>query len=907
MGQKKVKKIEKKTSSWQAVIEPPENASFFMRNLWLMLAFFVPFLLIYICFAVLKVSPFGDQQILVTDLWHQYYPFLVDFQDKLQEGGSLLWTWKSGGGTNYIALMAYYLASPLNFFSVFVPAESLREFLAFITCVKIGCAGFFFAQFLRITFKRRDITVTVFGIMYALCSFIMGYYWNVIWLDTVALLPLVVAGAVALLKDGKFKLYVISLALSVLANYYIGLFVCIFVVLVSIVYCIIEYTNVKTLFINFFKMVGFSAMSLAMTAILTLPTAIALGSTHSSDNTFPTTYAINIGDTADFKGTMQAIGKVISNSVAFIEPTAKEGLPNIYCGVIALVLGLLFFTCSKIKIRERIAGGALLLFFIMSFIVRQLDFVWHGFHFPNMLPHRFSFLFSFVLVTMAYRALMNIDHTKLTHIMITVALVICVTIIASKFQENKAIIATAFIAFLIVAWLCMYVLKAVPKQSLSLALAIICIAEGACAAYIGTKTVGTTTTTSYPLGTSSTMKVVEYIDETEKDNEDLFRAEVTKYHTLNDNALIGINGVSMFSSVANRDITAYMEKFGICGWVASNRYTYQESSPFTNLMLNIKYLISPSGLYLDSDHLDLIYQESNVKLLKNKSYVPQGFMVNEELLDFDPTTATANPFYNQNEIFRLATGLDGELYQPLDVVSQGHSDYEVFPVTKNSYGSYSYELKDTSQQPHLKFNYTAPYDGTAYAYFQCGNSDNVDLKLNDNTIATNYIKRPYIMQMGTVEEGDKLSLYADLSDVTTGSAYAYCNMFNEELFQQGVEKLSQSTLNCTKSTDTLIEGTIDVKEDGLFYTSISYDKGWTAYVDGEKVEITPVGNALVAFKLSAGEHDIKLKYCPQGFVLGLVLTFSSILIFAGLIFLCTKKDIFKKKKNKNAVAQATKE
>jgi len=656
------------------------------------------------------------------------------------------------------------------------------------------------------------------------------------------------------------------------------------------------------LFLNFFKMVGFSVMSLAMTAILTLPTAIALGSTHSSDNTFPTTYAINIGDTADFKGTMQAIAKVISNSVAFIEPTTKEGLPNIYCGMIALVLAGLFFTCSKIKIRERIAGGVLLLFFIMSFIVRQLDFIWHGFHFPNMLPHRFSFLFSFVLVTMAYRALMNMEHTKLTHIMITVSLVICVTIIASKFQDKKVVIATAFIAFLIVAWLCLYVLKVVPKQSLSLALAIICLAEGTCAAYIGTKAVGSTTTTSYPLGTSNTLDVVEHIDEVEKDNEDLFRTEVTKYHTLNDNALIGINGVSMFSSVVNSDITAYMEKFGICGWVASNRYTYQESSPFTNLMLNIKYLISPNGVFLDSDHLELIYQEGSVKLFNNKSYVTQGFMVNEELLEFDPTTATSNPFYNQNEIFRLATGLDGELYQPLDVVSQGHTDYEVFSVTKNSYGNYSYELKDTSQQPHLKYNYTAPYDGTAYAYFQCSDSDSVDIKLNDNTVVTNYVKRPYIMQMGKVEEGDKLSLYADLSDVTTGSAYVYCNMFNEELFEKGVEKLSQSTLNCTKSTDTLIEGTIDVKEDGLFYTSISYDKGWTAYVDGEEVEVTPVGNALVAFKLKKGEHDIKLKYCPQGFVLGLILTLTSILVFAGLVFLCTKKDFFKKKENKDKSA-----
>ena len=206
---------------------------------YLFLAFFVPFIFMFITFALAKVSPFGDNQILATDLWHQYYPFLVDYHSKLQEGGSLLWTWKSGGGTNYPALMAYYTASPLNLFSVFFPESLLREFVFVTTCIKIGLAGLFFALFLRITFKRRDITITAFGIMYALCAFIMGYYWNIIWLDTIALLPLVIAGTIALLRDGKFRLYVVALALSLLSNYYMALFTCIFVALVSVGYSIV--------------------------------------------------------------------------------------------------------------------------------------------------------------------------------------------------------------------------------------------------------------------------------------------------------------------------------------------------------------------------------------------------------------------------------------------------------------------------------------------------------------------------------------------------------------------------------------------------------------------------------------------------------------------------------------------
>ena len=911
MSAKKIKNLEKK-SSLVNFIEPPQDGKWFSRNIWFIVAFFVPFLFMYVCFAISKVAPFGDQQILATDLWHQYYPFLVDFQDKLQEGGSLLWTWKSGGGTNYIALMAYYLASPLNFLSVLVPAQYLREFLAVITCAKIGAASLFFAMFLNFVFKKRDITVVGFGTMYALCAFVMGYYWNVIWLDTIALLPLVVAGTILVLRDNKFGLYVSALALSVLANYYIGLFTCIFVVMVCIAYSIIEFKGIKKLGLDFVKMLSFSALAMGITAILTVPTALALGSTHSSDNTFPTTYAINIGDTADFAGTMQAFAKVISNSIAFVEPTTKEGLPNIYCGTVALVLGILFFTCSKIKIRERIAAGVTLLFFIMSFIIRQLDFIWHGFHFPNMLPHRFSFLFSFVLVVMAFRVFMYIKDIKLYQIGIALVPVVAIIITAFVIEKKTAaadavaaeywpVIATAFLVCLIAIWLVTYSVKNVSREALALVLTIICVAEGACSAYIGVDTVGVTTKTSYPLGTTDTLNVVDKMKSLEGDNQDLYRAEVTKYHSLNDNALIGIDGISMFSSVVNRDITTYMEKFGICGWVASNRYTYQESSPFTNMMLNIKYLISPNGTFFDTDHLTLAHQSGSVKLLKNEYYVPQGFMVSEDLLNFDISTASANPFDNQNRIFSLATGLEGSLYEPLEVVSQGHTSFEVFNVTKNSYGNYSFNLIDQNTEPHLKFNYTAPYDGTAYGYFQCGEGENVEIKINDNTIITNYVKRPYIMQMGTVKEGDKLSLYSNLKDATVGSAQAYCNMFNEELFQKGREKLLQSTLKCTKSTDTRIEGTIDVKEDGLFYTSISYDKGWKAFVDGEEVEITPVCDALVAFKLDAGHHDIVMKYCPSGFVLGVIITVVSLALFIGLFVLSKKKGFMKKREDEETV------
>ena len=64
------------------------------------------------------------------------------------------------------------------------------------------------------------------------------------------------------------------------------------------------------------------------------------------------------------------------------------------------------------------------------------------------------------------------------------------------------------------------------------------------------------------------------------------------------------------------------------------------------------------------------------------------------------------------------------------------------------------------------------------------------------------------------------------------------------------------------------------------YTSIPYESGWSAYIDGEKVEITPIDNAMVGVKLSEGKHTVEFRYSPAGFVPGLIISISCVGLFA---------------------------
>jgi uncharacterized membrane protein YfhO len=164
-------------------------------------------------------------------MYHQYFPFFKEFREALRSGDSLLCTWSVGGGMDYLGMISYYLSSPLNLLSVLVPDQFVLDYFTLLTPIKLGLASLFFGIFLKKLFGRDDLSLTIFGTFYGMCAWAMGYQWNIMWVDSFALLPLVALGTVLLLKEKKFLLYTFSLFLAVISNYYIGFFICIFVLL----------------------------------------------------------------------------------------------------------------------------------------------------------------------------------------------------------------------------------------------------------------------------------------------------------------------------------------------------------------------------------------------------------------------------------------------------------------------------------------------------------------------------------------------------------------------------------------------------------------------------------------------------------------------------------------------------
>ncbi|MDE5792845.1 MAG: YfhO family protein, partial [Oscillospiraceae bacterium] len=341
-----------------------------------------------------------------------------------------LYSWRTGLGTNFLSLMAYYIASPLNLLSVFMNLENLRDGMMVILMLKFSFAGFFMAKCLRYVFHKNDLSITMFGIMYALCSYMVGYYWNTIWIDTVAMLPLVMMGLTMLVREGKYRVYVISLAVALFSNYYIAYFICIFTVIAFFCLCLYENINFKKFFKRFALITGSSLLGAGLSSFILLPTLFALQLTYSINNTFPKTISF-----------YEKWRDIVSNMLAYTEVTSKDGLPNLYCGLLPVLLLGVFLIAKKIRIREKISSVLILVFLVVSCNMNYLNFIWHGFHFTNMLPYRFSFLFSFVVLIMGYRAYQVLLEEKL-HILHWVAMLLigagfCWLAYGSGIQEEE--------------------------------------------------------------------------------------------------------------------------------------------------------------------------------------------------------------------------------------------------------------------------------------------------------------------------------------------------------------------------------------------------------------------------------------------------------------------------------------
>ena len=855
-------------------------------------------LLVFYCF---DMVPFGDVTILRMDLYHQYGPLFAELYERIKDGDSLLYSWNTGLGGSFLGNFFNYLASPLLIVLFLFEHVDIPDAIALMILLKSAFASAFFTYYLRKSQDRNDYVTAAFGILYSFCGFFIAYYWNVMWIDAMALFPLVILGIERIIENKKFMLYTVSLAVIMISNYYMATMVCIF----SVLYFFVRFMSNHSLSDKFdennkkfslknirfissgFTFAGASVIAALLALFALLPTVFVLRNCSATSGSFP----------QDIKF-YYTIFDFLANHLASLEPTIRSSgtdvLPNVYCGILTVILIPLYLLSKTISVKEKIMHVLLLAVMYFSFNINYANYVWHGFHFPNDLPYRFSYMYSFILLCLAFKAICRIREYTGKEVLLTgigvMAFIVAVQEIGSKnVNDNTVLISIAF-TFVYVLVLAAMRNKKLQAASVSLLLLCCVISESAIA-----------NTDHYSMQQEKANYSGDYESFTDikammDEHEDyIYRMELSDLRTRMDPAWYDYNGASTFSSMASEKLSNLQSRLGMYGNYI-NSYTYNPQTPIYNAMMSLKYIVKKSALVgLENDEIyTKTFENDTYEAYTNNYHLPVAFCVDNLVERWNHTDG--NPFAVQSDFFQRATLMNG-VYYPMNIVDVYYSNIYEFDSDLQM-GYVNFDKIDTAGYGSFTVTISPEEAGNCYLYVDSSEVETIYIT-GEELDASQGIDEAYIFDLGYLDAGENVTVEVPIKDGSSSGSvefYAYC--IDMDVFKTGYEKLLSGSLQYEEFTETHIKGTVNAQTDCILYTSIPYDEGWEIFIDGVKVdrkEYIRIGDALLGIRMPHGEHEVEFDYEPIGLRVGAVVSVSTLVIL--IICLCVSS----KKRKKKAV------
>jgi len=843
----------------------------FIKHHVILLSLFLPSIILEVAYAIQGIFPFGNSCLLIIDLYHQYTPFLSDLQGKYQSFSSLFYSWSGGLGTNYLPMFAYYIASPLNLLTVLFPKEGITEAILVLTLIKVGLAGGCFSLYLKGVHGKQNLVTVAFSLLYALSGYFLAYSWNIMWMDVIYLTPLLILGLVKLIRDGRGLLFCIILTAILFSNFYIAFFVCIFLVFYYPV-CLFEYHSIRKPLILLKKtaqFAGWSLLSAGLASVLLLPTYFQLKLTSAADDLFPKSLTFYF-DIFDY----------LSRHFTAAKPSTLEGMPSIYSGIVVLILIPIYFLSRSIQLKEKLLHTVLILFMILSFNINFLNFLWHGMHFPNQIPYRFSFVYIFLILTMGYKAFDCLKEFTGRQIGMICAAILSIILISQKFDDISLEVLTIYVSLVYIilyaAVLTLGRVKTMRESSKILFFLILVTAEITTNAILTINHIssiqGYTNRNGYASGTEVD-QIRSRILDIEENDQDFYRMEVLPPKTTNDAFLYGYRGVSIFSSTISEKTVTMMKNLGYHS-NGINSYAFESSTPVLDAFFGVKYLIYRS-IGITENMYQKMPSTDELTVFTNPYALPPGFYVPAAFKDY--RTGKSSTFNNQNNLMKSISGID-DIFTPIEQKQGTHMNLSIND-TSIKYYKFTRPNKDSTSTARITF--PIEKDEQVYLYYSAPagliGSGFVTVegeKVNFNPKHSTLINLGYC-RAGTVPE---LQVSFEKSSPLSGSFEVQAYTMDVVAFEKAIAVVKEGSMTVKSFSDTRIDGSITAKKDGLMIMTIPYDKGWTVKVDGEVVETRAIDECLLSFDLEQGYHDIEMNFVPDKFFIGLGISLISLLL-----------------------------
>lgn len=861
--------------------------------------FGLPFIIMAIVFITLHMSPFGTSSLLTWDLSEQYVDFFEFYRNTLLHHPSqLLYSFTNGIGGETIGLWAYYLLSPFNLILLFFSKVNMPIGILVVTLIKYGCAGLAFGYCMEKIEWAPKKWIPMATVCYSLMGWIIANELNIMWLDALIFLPFILLGIEKIYNENQSFLYTISLTLILFINFYMGYMICIFIILYFAWVAVQKWAGWKDFSKKFCRWGISSILAAGSVSFLLFPTYFDITKSKGVYTQHSIPFLIEYAPWKMLSKFM--IGTLNDNQV-------QGGPPNLFVGAFILAGFILYFMAKEIPWKEKIAAGivSIIMFFAMCW--RPLDIIWHAFQAPVDYTYRFSFVVSTWMILLALRGLEKINKPQLYQLLVAFIIpLVCWTVVYVNYKEfdyltNSNMIAT--LIFMIITFALMMLLLMKRNKKLHniklqyfieiLILFLTCV-ECGYNGYQMLKTLGYASESSYASFVNNLDYDISWVKSFNK-SDNFYRIGKTFQRSENDSLNAGYCGMSGFVSTQNAAVSGFMGAMGQPSYLGKESYI--EGSVLVDSVMGVKYFMAPvdqfsnlangntltpaSSYRPDLALYNSIKKLNGVEIYKNPYALSVGFAANKNVLSSNQFPSGDYSADNQSFLLNQIIGKSREYFKPVDYETSltncrldGGLNGTLETIDKNKPSVYEIRLKNISSAPYyiqlttgIMWGASVSINGNGVPGYSNGCQPLVNICASD---AGKTIKIDISPSNGVPLSLNDLKVYE----------------FNVPNFEKSIASISKYQLQLTHNGKLQLRGDIDMPggQKDVMMTTIPYNKGWTAKVDGHKVKTEKAFNTFLAIHVPEGKHRIELSFWPPLLTLGIIVT----LITWAILVLCWK-------------------
>ena len=833
--------------------------SFFKTYWTYFVSFIIPIIIMIGVYLSQGIYWNSDTSPLLGDGFHQYVIFDIALRNILHGNGSLFYTFTSGLGLNFYALSSYYLGSFLSPLVYFFNLLNMPDAVYLTTLLKFGLIGLSTYFSLNKLFQSIPKPLKLaLSTSYALMSFTVSQLEIKTWLDVFILIPLIITGLHLVITEKKLLLYFTSLSILFIQNYYFGYMTVLFLIFWYLCQISWDFKTRKSSFLDF---IITSVLAGTASLIMTLPTLFDL-QTHGEKLTEVTKFQTESSWYLDLFA-KQFIGS--------FDTTKYGAIPMIFVGLLPFILTILFFTLKSIKFHVKLIYAIFFTFLITSFYIEALDLFWQGMHTPNMFLHRYAWIFSTLLIYTAAEVLNRLKEIKVWNFLSSIFLVVT-GFLATIYLKSHYSFLTDLNILLTLEFLVVYslLLLAVIKKFISVNLFAILISlfimvemslnassqmDGIAIEW------GFASRSSYNRDIPAMESFSTYI------GNQFTRTEKLQTQTGNDSMKFNYNGISQFSSVRNRSASSTLDKLGFKSSGTNLNLRYANNSILADSLFGIQYNISDSPI--DKYGFKDIYQKDNLTLYENQYSLPIAFASQSVYNDVNFNEHTLD---NQASFLNQLANVNFDYFSPIPYEKTENTD-NLISVTSSSNEDaatqYQIEVPENSQV-YLSFT---------NLHFSNDKQKKVDILVNGEKKTFTTDNAFSFFNLGYTKEKKTFNIHVSFpenSQVSFESPTFY--RLDTQTLTEAIQKIKEQPVTVSTSKNKVF-ATYDVQQDTSIFFTIPYDKGWSAYQDGKKIEIKQAQTGFMKVDVPKGKGTITLSFIPNGFITGAICSFTSLLLF----------------------------